>query len=213
MEQILTLFKQLTELGVSPVLLNLLAAIILVYVIDIKIVPIIKRIIYQSTMTRQSNKGIKIIDLLKQYQELMLCDRIGVFEFHNTTHNIYGKSFMKFTCTHEVTRLGVDSYNLGLKDLPISSYKEILKLISTNDSIIVSHIDETKLTSEFVNCCKKGLVQSIVLVPINYRGSLYGFMTIEFTRSDNFGGIDVDDIIKHAYTLMGEIAATVCKGK
>jgi hypothetical protein len=212
MEQILELFKQLSDAGVNPILLNLLAVIVIVYILDAKIIPIIKRFCYPSIISKQSTSSLKIIDLLKEYQELMLSDRIAIFEFHNTTHNLYGKSFMKFTCTHEVTRLGVDSYNLMMKDIPISGYSEILKLITTNDHMRISRIDDDKLSSEYVNHCNKGNIKSVLLIPIDYRGSLYGFMSIEFTRSEDFGSVDTDEIIKNAYKLIGEIASSVCKG-
>jgi hypothetical protein len=37
-------------------------------------------------------------------------------------------------------------------------------------------------------------------------------MSIEFTRSEDFGSVDTDEIIKNAYKLIGEIASSVCKG-
>jgi len=211
--EMLTTLKELYNSGISPTLLNLLVIVILLYVWEMRIHPILRRWSYAKLLKSRSKLDMTVIDKLRQYQELMLCDRLSIYEFHNTAHNLYGKSFLKFTCTYEVARLGVRSYNINRKDISTGGHKEILQMIDDEQIIKIDKLDLNKFTPELLEYLKDGGIQSSLLIPMLFKGAIYGFITVEFTRAENFSSEDIDKIIKNAYILIGEISSKVCKGK
>jgi len=78
----------------------------------------------------------------------MLADRVSVYEFHNNIHNLSGKSFVKFTCNYETTRIGVDHYNLRMRDVQLSAHKEILDLVITRKDLKVRRSELANYSSE-----------------------------------------------------------------
>lgn len=202
----------LKSIGVSSIIANIFVLTLLLIIWESKIKIIFDRINYNKKMRQQSKTNINILRELSDYVEVLVCDRLSVYEFHNTNHSFSGKSYLKYSCTYEVTRKGVPPHNIYKKDNPISSYIELNEMIAGKE-IVVADVDEDNISNELRSLMKNGDCQSMVLLPILDNNSYtIGFLAVDFTRSKNFGMIDVSELIKTAYKLIGKISDYVIAG-
>lgn len=195
-----------SELGLPPIVTQIIGFVTVLILWNVKLGPYIEKLKYKGRLIKQSNTDTFIKDELIIHRDLILCDRIAIYEFHNSNHNLCGKSFLKYTCTYESCRTGVPGYNIVRKDIPISTHREVLNLIRTNNEV-VSYVNNEENSTEFEQYLKDGNIDCSMLVPIINRGLLIGFMTIEFLNQNiRFSKDKIDNILNTAYMLVGKIS-------
>lgn len=95
-------------------------------------------------LPRQSTIDNKIVDRLEHVKELLNADIIHIYEFHNGEHYADGRSALKFSCTYEVVRAGVDTIRKKCMQIPIACMPKFIKHILDENKICCKDIEEFK---------------------------------------------------------------------
>lgn len=170
---------------------------------------LVRRHFYKKEMERQSEVDINVIDHMNVYKEAIKCSRLSVYEFHNSKHNLNGKSFLKMSCSYEVCEVGKCSYNIYQKDNPMSLYREILQMISTKKPINVSL--ETA-SAEIHNELKNRYSSSVIFIPIILHEAVLGFLCIEFSDKEKIDDTEFNEICFTGDLLLKRIGHMICSG-
>lgn len=87
-----------------------------------------------------------ITDELEDVRELLDSDRAWITIIHNGGHFLHSnKSIQKFSIMHEVSKPGVSSIGMILKNIPISLFTRSVEQQVKGDHIYIKNIDDPKI--------------------------------------------------------------------
>ncbi len=160
---------------------------------------------YSNVVKREN----RVQNILEQYMERMLCDRIIIFQFHNGENNIHNMKFMRVSATNEICRPGSYSIQDKYKNMLISKYIEICDRIFNHEEVVLPVI-----TPESINASKypelyTPELKSAIVVPLAINGSIMGLLTVHFAQHTQFNKQDINKVIKLVYECTGRVAETM----
>ena len=97
-----------------------------------------------SKVPKQAKNDVEIIKRMEQLKEVLNADRVQVYEFHNGEHYANGRSALKFTCTYEVYRVGIESTQKKMSSIPISCVPHFITQLLNEELIKVNNIESIK---------------------------------------------------------------------
>jgi len=133
---------------------------------------------------RQTNIDSEIIRRMEQLKELLNADRVQIYDFHNGEHYANGRSALKTTCTYEVIRQGVTSYQRNLQAIPISCIPKFMKTLMDKNTVEVRDLEEIKDIMPATYSLKKAQdIKSFYdVILTNKEGEPVGFLGIQYVN-------------------------------
>ncbi len=97
-----------------------------------------------SKIPKQSKTDMEIIKRMEQVKEILNADRVLVYEFHNGEHYANGRSALKFSCTYEVYRTGIESVQSKLSSIPISCVPQFISKLLEEEFIKETDVEHIR---------------------------------------------------------------------
>ncbi len=131
---------------------------------------------------KQARTDIEIIKRMEQVKELLGADRVLVYEFHNGEHYANGRSALKFSCTYEVYRAGVQPVQSKLNSVPISCVPRFITALLDEEFIKQDNVEEIKDMMPATYELRKnlGVTSYQDLVIKNKLGEPVGFIAVQW---------------------------------
>lgn len=132
---------------------------------------------------QQSNVDNKILTRMEHAKEILVADRILVFDFHNGEHFANGRSALRMSATYEVTRYGIERKQNVLQKLPLSILPNLIRELLNKGSFIVDDFDKFKdMQPEYSICGSLNMKSLYNYIIKNENGAPVGFVSIEFAE-------------------------------
>ena len=168
-----------------------------------------------SKIRRQSGIDTEIIRRMEQLKELVMADRVQIYDFHNGEHYANGRSALKTTCTYEVVRQGISSYQLKLQALPLSCIPRFLKALLDQGTLEVNNLDEIKdnMPSTYNLKKEQGIKAFYDVVLHNKEGEAIGFIGIQYVdhKKPTYNNNDKESILKLKFFIEENLEALIHK--
>ena len=168
-----------------------------------------------SKIRRQSRIDTEIIRRMEQLKELVMADRVQIYDFHNGEHYANGRSALKTTCTYEVVRQGISSYQLKLKAIPLSCIPRFLKTLLYQGTLEVNNLDEIKdnMPSTYNLKKEQGIKAFYDVVLHNKEGEAIGFIGIQYVdhKKPTYNNNDKESILKLKFFIEENLEALIHK--
>lgn len=128
------------------------------------------------------NHSKPLIDILK-------CDRVGIYVFHNGNASMHGLPFYKMSCIYECTNIDQKSIRgMHHTNMPLNFYYDFVEVLYIHGEYKVENLDQVisedysmKEFTQYSNC------KSIYIVAVkDNNGIIGGFVTVEFDEKDSF---------------------------
>nr|CAI9751095.1 hypothetical protein XLIUZIGB_XLIUZIGB_CDS_0042 [Caudoviricetes sp.] len=135
-----------------------------------------------SKIRRQSGIDAEIIRRMEQVKELLNADRVQIYDFHNGEHYANGRSALKTSCTYEVIRQGIASYQMKLQTIPLSCMPRFIKILLDKNYLEINNIEDLKETMPATYSLKKAQdIKSFCDIILNNKqGEPIGFIAIQY---------------------------------
>lgn len=134
---------------------------------------------------RQNEIDMDIIERLDYYKELLDCDRILLFEFHNGQHYSSHRSALKMSAPYETYRAGLNSAQAVCSNLPISIMPRFIAEITNKGEAICKNIEEIKNemgnTYEFKRAL--GIKSYYDMAIRDKEGEVCGFVAVQWNKT------------------------------
>lgn len=160
---------------------------------------------YNDILKRES----RLQKILEIYLEKLLCDRILICQFHNGESNLKHMKFIKFSVTNEIDRSGISSIQEYYKDILISKFAKMCELMDNEGEIVHNKLDIEKYSEGFKNIINNLDLKSSIILPIKFHEETIGFISIQYTQSENFGEQDKEKVLRYSYELLGSITESI----
>ena len=168
-----------------------------------KIVEKFKKNIIRLKFINSFNRELHITCILKEYKDKLVCDRVGIFQFHNGGHNINGVSFLKMSCTHEIVRYGISKEIDKLKNMYINEYMDwCMPLLKVNE-VIYKDVDKEAIDPQVKEILQNMGIKSVIAVPLTTEGQVIGFVVASYCRGTHFAHEDFSKTFRTMYQLVG----------
>ena len=144
-------------------------------------------------MQNQSDINMVIIKMLEEAKERFRADRIQIYDYQNGEHFMNGRSAYKLSCTYEVVRADVKSYQLQLQKIPLLCIPKFHHKLLNKGSLYVRHIEDIKNEMPSTYELKKSQgIESFYDISLNNdEGEPIGFLGIQY--NDDLYEITEDD--------------------
>lgn len=166
---------------------------------------------------KQCNIDLEITSRMEYVKEYLLADRVQIYDFHNGEHYANGRSALKTTCTYEVIRKGIKSYQNDLQAVPLSCIPKFIQNLLANEKIECNDLETIKDTMPATYNLKKSQnVKSFFdVVLTNQKGEPIGFLAIQYCKENcvNFNSNEKDQIYKLKYYIEENLEKMVVKNK
>lgn len=145
---------------------------------------------------------------------ILSCDRVAIYVFHNGNKSMYGLPFFKMSCIHEWTSIGNNTLRgKSHMDMPLHLFNDFIENLHRYGVYKAENIEVSKTKDPSI----EGFVsysntKAIYLVAIkNDDGIISGFVSIEFDHTDTFEQDDKRDVdIRHTIdNMISKIAPIV----
>ena len=146
-------------------------------------------------LTEHQNSD-NIYTALNFVMEQMGADRAYIFQFHNGSYYMSGRSQQKFSCTHETTTQGVSRESSYSQNHIVSNYHEYIDSI-VKDECFSFQTAEVVGDHAFAALMKGKGVQSIYNIPIKtLNNKIIGILGVDYVKKcvedSDFSVCDVD---------------------
>lgn len=149
---------------------------------------------------KQCNIDYLIINKMEEVKELLNADRVQVYDFHNGGHFANGRSALKVSCTYEVCRAGIKSYQMYLQSIPLNCIPQFIKMLLNKNRMIINDLEEIKDIMPATYSLKKSQnVKSYFdIVLNNEENEPIGFLAIQYENENkvNFSEKELNEILK-----------------
>lgn len=131
---------------------------------------------------KQVKKDVEIIRRMEQLKEILNADRVQVYEFHNGEHYANGRSALKFSCTYEVYRVGVQSTQSKMNSIPISCVPQFITQLLEEELIRIPNIEsiKDKMPSAYELMTNIGVTSYQMVVIKNINNDPVGFVCVQW---------------------------------
>lgn len=149
---------------------------------------------------KQCNIDYLIINKMEEVKELLNADRVQVYDFHNGGHFANGRSALKVSCTYEVCRAGIKSYQMYLQSIPLNCIPQFIKMLLNKNRMIINDLEEIKDIMPATYSLKKSQnVKSYFDIILNNEfNEPIGFLAIQYEDENkvNFSEKELNEILK-----------------
>ena len=149
---------------------------------------------------KQCNIDYLIINKMEEVKELLNADRVQVYDFHNGGHYANGRSALKVSCTYEVCRAGIKSYQMYLQSIPLNCIPQFIKMLLNKNRMIINDLEEIKDIMPATYSLKKSQnVKSYFDIILNNEfNEPIGFLAIQYENENkvNFSEKELNEILK-----------------
>ena len=123
-----------------------------------------------------------IYTALNFVMEQMNADRAYVFQFHNGSYYMSGRSQQKFSCTHETTTQGISRESQNSQNHVVSNYHEYINSIIKNEVFSFAGTEEVD-DHAFAALMKSKGVRSIYNIPIKtLNNKIIGILGVDYVK-------------------------------
>lgn len=137
---------------------------------------------FDPILTEHQNSD-NIYTALNFVMEQMGADRAYIFQFHNGSYYMSGRSQQKFSCTHETTTQGVSRESGYSQNHIVSNYYEYIDSIVKKECFFFQSPDEVG-DHAFSALMKAKGVQSIYNIPIKtLNNKIIGILGVDYVKS------------------------------
>ena len=149
---------------------------------------------------KQCNIDYLIINKMEEVKELLNADRVQVYDFHNGGHFANGRSALKVSCSYEVCRAGIKSYQMYLQSIPLNCIPQFIKTLLNKNRMIINDLEEIKDIMPATYSLKKSQnVKSYFDIILNNEfNEPIGFLAIQYESINkvNFSEKEINEILK-----------------
>lgn len=150
-------------------------------------------------LTEHQN-GENIYTALNFVMKEMHADRAYIFQFHNGTYYMSGRSQQKFSCTHETTTRGTSREAEYSQNHIVSNYHEYIDNIVKKEIFCFTSAENVK-DHAFAALMKSKGVRSIYNVPIKtLNNKIIGILGVDYVKNCptevNLSSCTIDDVNK-----------------
>ncbi len=149
---------------------------------------------------QQCTIDLTITKKMEEVKELLLADRVQIYDFHNGYHYANGRSALKMSCTYEVCRAGCRAYQMYLQAIPLTCLPNFVQTLLDDKEIKVNNIEQIRDTMPASYSFKKD--QEIKgfydIILQNKNKEPIGFLAVQFKETDkvNFDEQAKNEILK-----------------
>lgn len=156
----------------------------------------------------QTTTESKIIRSLEELKEELGADRVQVYDLHNGTHFASGADATKVSCTYEVLKPGIKSYQTDvLQHIHTSQMPNFFKDVLTKDLLEVKDIEDilTVYPGAYATKKSQSIKSFIDMKLVNKVGDPIGFLAVQYVEKKHTPLTDKDiKNLKRAKTLLEE---------
>lgn len=149
---------------------------------------------------KQCNIDYLIINKMEEIKEFLRADRVQVYDFHNGGHFANGRSALKVSCSYEVCRAGIKSYQMYLQSIPLNCIPQFIKKLLNENRMKINNLEEIKDLMPATYSLKKSQnVKSYFdIVLNNEENEPIGFLAIQYENENkvNFSEKELNEILK-----------------
>ena len=149
---------------------------------------------------KQCDIDYLIINKMEEIKEFLRADRVQVYDFHNGGHFANGRSALKSSCTYEVCRAGVKSFQMYLQSIPLNCIPQFIKKLLIDSRMQINDLEDIKDTMPATYSLKKSQnVKSYFdIVLNNEEDEPIGFLAIQYENENkvNFSEKELNEILK-----------------
>lgn len=149
---------------------------------------------------KQCDIDYLIINKMEEAKEFLRADRVQVYDFHNGGHFANGRSALKTSCTYEVCRTGIKSYQMYLQSIPLNCIPQFIKTLLNKNRMIINDLEEIKDIMPATYSLKKSQnVKSYFDIILNNEfNEPIGFLAIQYESINkvNFSEKEINEILK-----------------
>ena len=149
---------------------------------------------------KQCNIDYLIINKMEEAKEFLRADRVQVYDFHNGGHFANGRSALKVSCTYEVCRAGIKSYQMYLQSIPLNCIPQFIKTLLNKNRMIINDLEEIKEIMPATYSLKKSqnIKSYFDIILNNEENEPIGFLAIQFESINkvNFSEKELNEILK-----------------
>lgn len=131
--------------------------------------------------------------------------RTSVYEFHNSLVNLNGLPFKWYDVIYESVTKGVPAISYEIKNMPYNILNPITAKVMTGDTIlftkedIESFYDQSSVLYDF--CIRHNINELVVAPLLNKDTMLIGLLVLEYSESNHFGNIDIEELELEAHAI------------
>ena len=137
---------------------------------------------------------------MEEVKELLNADRVQVYDFHNGGHFANGRSALKVSCSYEVCRAGIKSYQMYLQSIPLNCIPQFIKKLLNENRMKINNLEEIKDLMPATYSLKKSQnVKSYFDIILNNEfNEPIGFLAIQYESINkvNFSEKELNEILK-----------------
>lgn len=149
---------------------------------------------------KQCDIDYLIINKMEEIKEFLRADRVQVYDFHNGGHFANGRSALKVSCTYEVCRAGVKSYQMYLQSIPLNCIPQFIKTLLNKNRMIINDLEEIKDIMPATYSLKKSqnIKSYFDIILNNEENEPIGFLAIQYENENkvNFSEKELNEILK-----------------
>ena len=165
---------------------------------------------------KQCDIDIEIVKRMEEIKEFLNADRVQIYDFHNGGHYANGRSALKVSCSYEVCRAGVKSYQMYLQSIPLNCIPQFIKELLNNSKMQINDLEDLKEEMPATYNLKKGQgIKSFYDVILNNdNNEPIGFLAIQYSETNkvNFSEIENNEILKLKFFIEENLEKMVSKG-
>lgn len=163
----------------------------------------------------QCDIDTEIMQGLENLKEYLTADRVQIYDFHNGGHYANGRSALKTSCTFEVIRVGVKSYQSELQALPLSCLPKFIKTLLNKDRLKINDLEKIKadMPATYELKKKQGVVSFFDIILTNKNKEPIGFLAIQYGKTDcvNYSQEEMNEILKTKFFIESKLEEMVTK--
>lgn len=149
---------------------------------------------------KQCNIDYLIINKMEEVKELLNADRVQVYDFHNGGHFANGRSALKVSCTYEVCRAGIKSYQMYLQSIPLNCIPQFIKTLLNKNRMIINDLEEIKdiMPATYSLKNSQNIKSYFDIILNNELNEPIGFLAIQYENENkvNFSEKELNEILK-----------------
>ena len=149
---------------------------------------------------KQCNIDYLIINKMEEVKELLNADRVQVYDFHNGGHFANGRSALKVSCSYEVCRAGIKSYQMYLQSIPLNCIPQFIKKLLNENRMKINNLEEIKDLMPATYSLKKSqnIKSYFDIILNNEENEPIGFLAIQYENENkvNFSEKELNEILK-----------------
>lgn len=166
---------------------------------------------------KQCDIDYLIINKMEEAKEFLRADRMQVYDFHNGGHFANGRSALKVSCTYEVCRAGVKSYQMYLQSIPLNCIPQFIKTLLNKNRMIINDLEEIKDIMPATYSLKKSqnIKSYFDIILNNEENEPIGFLAIQYENENkvNFSEKELNEILKLKFFIEENLEKMIEKSK